>query len=146
MPRLIWVFAGRTVILLLLSWGGSNVWNDRLVFEVFRLVEILIVWNYYKANFWIFLVLLHTSFEQLGWYFSAQLTVSQVQLTAGWLGAGPVSWSDWSHSLLVYLTLQISYLFCTIRLIFLSATYCISGSADRRVTRGGASFLIRLVT
>ena len=25
MPRLIWVFAGRTVILLVLSWGGSNV-------------------------------------------------------------------------------------------------------------------------
>ena len=24
MPRLIWVFAGRTVILLVLSWGGSN--------------------------------------------------------------------------------------------------------------------------
>ena len=26
MPRLIWVFAGRTVILLVLSWGGTN-WN-----------------------------------------------------------------------------------------------------------------------
>ena len=25
MPRLIWVFAGRTAILLVLSWGGSNV-------------------------------------------------------------------------------------------------------------------------
>ena len=25
MPRLIWVFAGRTVILLVLTWGGSNV-------------------------------------------------------------------------------------------------------------------------
>ena len=25
MPRLIWVFAGRTVILLVLSWGGSNI-------------------------------------------------------------------------------------------------------------------------
>ena len=25
MPRLIWVFVGRTVILLVLSWGGSNV-------------------------------------------------------------------------------------------------------------------------
>ena len=25
MPRLIWVFAGRTVILLVLSWGGANV-------------------------------------------------------------------------------------------------------------------------
>ena len=25
MPRLVWVFAGRTVILLVLSWGGSNV-------------------------------------------------------------------------------------------------------------------------
>ena len=25
MPRLIWVFAGRTVTLLVLSWGGSNV-------------------------------------------------------------------------------------------------------------------------
>ena len=24
MPRLIWVFAGRTVILLVLSWGSSN--------------------------------------------------------------------------------------------------------------------------
>ena len=23
MPRLIWVFAGRTIILLVLSWGGS---------------------------------------------------------------------------------------------------------------------------
>ena len=27
MPRLIWVFAGRTVILLVLSWGGSF-WNE----------------------------------------------------------------------------------------------------------------------
>ena len=25
MPRLIWVFAGRTVILLFFSWGGSNI-------------------------------------------------------------------------------------------------------------------------
>ena len=24
MPRLVWVFAGRTIILLVLSWGGSN--------------------------------------------------------------------------------------------------------------------------
>ena len=29
MPRLIWVFAGRTVILLVLSWGGSNVKRRR---------------------------------------------------------------------------------------------------------------------
>ena len=31
MPRLIWVFAGRTVILLVLSWGGSLVVLARLV-------------------------------------------------------------------------------------------------------------------
>ena len=31
MPRLIWVFAGRTVILLFLTWGGSNVsFNNKL--------------------------------------------------------------------------------------------------------------------
>ena len=29
MPRLIWVFAGRTVILLVLSWGGSNIYNQK---------------------------------------------------------------------------------------------------------------------
>ena len=28
MPRLIWVFAGRTVIFLVLSWGGSNLLLD----------------------------------------------------------------------------------------------------------------------
>ena len=36
MPRLIWVFAGRTVILLVLSWGGSN---------------RLMVWTRYKRNY-----------------------------------------------------------------------------------------------
>ena len=28
MPRLIWVFAGRTVIVLILSWGGSNITSE----------------------------------------------------------------------------------------------------------------------
>jgi hypothetical protein len=37
-------------------------------------------------------------------------------------------------------------LFWTIRLMFLSATYWISGSADRSVTRGGAIFLQRFRT
>ena len=40
----------------------------------------------------------------------------------------------------------ILYLFCTIRLMFLRATYCTSGSAESRVTRGGESFLINKVT
>lgn len=31
--------------------------------------------------------------------------------------------------------------FCTIKLMFLRATYCTSGSAPSRVTRGGAIFL-----
>ena len=30
MPRLIWVFAGRTVILLVLSWGGSNLKHTKV--------------------------------------------------------------------------------------------------------------------
>ena len=30
MPRLIWVFAGRTLILLVLSWGGSCYWSQLL--------------------------------------------------------------------------------------------------------------------
>ena len=37
-------------------------------------------------------------------------------------------------------------LFWTIKLMFLKATYWISGSADRRVTRGGAIFLQRFLT
>ena len=32
MPRLIWVFAGRTVVLLVLSWGGSNI---LFIFRIF---------------------------------------------------------------------------------------------------------------
>ena len=36
--------------------------------------------------------------------------------------------------------------FCTIRLMLRNATYCISGSAERRVTRGGAIFLQRFRT
>ena len=31
MPRLIWVFAGRTLILLVLSWGGSNLVTTDLI-------------------------------------------------------------------------------------------------------------------
>ena len=39
MPRLIWVFTGRTVILLVLSWGGSNsiwfrLWTDASVIKM----------------------------------------------------------------------------------------------------------------
>ena len=30
MPRLIWVFAGRTIILLVLSWGGSYLGSNKL--------------------------------------------------------------------------------------------------------------------
>ena len=41
-PRLIWVFAGRTFILLVLSWGGSNV---------------CIPDNFQKANFAVFVFL-----------------------------------------------------------------------------------------
>ena len=36
MPRLIWVFAGCTVILLVLSWGGSNVEEKTKVLEAFH--------------------------------------------------------------------------------------------------------------
>lgn len=35
---------------------------------------------------------------------------------------------------------------CTIRLMFLNATYCISGSAESSVTSGGAIFLQRFLT
>lgn len=35
---------------------------------------------------------------------------------------------------------------CTMRLIFRNATYCISGSAESKVTRGGAIFLQRFLT
>lgn len=35
---------------------------------------------------------------------------------------------------------------CTIRLMFRNATYCISGSAESNVTRGGAIFLQRFRT
>ena len=38
MIRLIWVFAGRTIILLGLSWGGSNA-NNQLYFEIFYCFE-----------------------------------------------------------------------------------------------------------
>ena len=38
MPMLIWVFAGRTLILLVLSFCGSNLWNERL-----RLSEIFLI-------------------------------------------------------------------------------------------------------
>jgi len=36
--------------------------------------------------------------------------------------------------------------FCTIRLMLRSATYWISGSDERRVTRGGAIFLYRALS
>ena len=42
MPRLIWVFTGRTATLLVLSWGGSN--NTR--------VPIINEWAYFKTIAW----------------------------------------------------------------------------------------------
>lgn len=39
---------------------------------------------------------------------------------------------------------NFSYRLCTMRFMFLSATYCNSGSAERRVTSGGASFFSRV--
>ena len=33
MPKLIWVFAGRTVILMVLSWGGSLVLDEKLYLD-----------------------------------------------------------------------------------------------------------------
>ena len=34
MPRLIWVFPGRTVILLILSWGGSYQNDERVIYSI----------------------------------------------------------------------------------------------------------------
>ena len=61
MPRLIWVFAGRTVTLLVLSWGGSfyencKIWSfpiRRLMFAIavlpflvlFLIVSVIVVMN-----------------------------------------------------------------------------------------------------
>ena len=43
MPRLIWVFAGRTVILSLLSWGGSNTDHLHCFVDISR-------FNWYKSR------------------------------------------------------------------------------------------------
>ena len=48
MPRLIWVFVGRTFILLVLSWGGSNILaamgkQCRPTSDLLRLIEIYTV-------------------------------------------------------------------------------------------------------
>ena len=49
MPRLIWVFAGRTVILLVLSWDGSftvrshSVWNPKTRRQLSKLARLLCI-------------------------------------------------------------------------------------------------------
>ena len=66
MPRLIWVFAGRTVILLVLSRGGSfhlrwthafkycyyhhTPWEDLKTYLPFDVTNFNFVWFYYKAH------------------------------------------------------------------------------------------------
>ena len=47
MPRLIWVFAGRTVITLVLSWGGSN-----HIYHLTRSVVIVFVFEYRIIRTW----------------------------------------------------------------------------------------------
>lgn len=42
--------------------------------------------------------------------------------------------------------IKSSYLFWTIKLIFRRATYWTSGSLDNKVTNGGASFFVKVVT
>ena len=44
MPRLIWVFAGRTVILLVLSWGTNSEWV--------RISRLLLIIHQSAASFW----------------------------------------------------------------------------------------------
>ena len=66
MPKLIWVFAGHTVILLLLSWGGSNSRIVTMIFRGFRFFWILKVKCEKMClpvilHFWAFPVLLATA-------------------------------------------------------------------------------------
>ena len=51
MPRLIWVFAGRTVILLVLSWSGSFVIHMRYSRVFMILSSSLVVWDLYINYF-----------------------------------------------------------------------------------------------
>ena len=46
MPRLIWVFAGRTVILLVLSYAGSVIWNKREVQQAWLAKGRPYLWTY----------------------------------------------------------------------------------------------------
>ena len=53
MPRLIWVFAGRTVILLVLSWGGSFlflIWSKLILWSYLCLVLIIILSERFKST------------------------------------------------------------------------------------------------
>ena len=86
MPRLIWFFARRTPILLVLSCGGSHCSNFRIITVIFPGVRILFQVNYtYHNDFdslcdWIWLLNL-VFFPQLGrqlLVFSAWLTLTDV--------------------------------------------------------------------
>ena len=50
LPRLIWVFAGRTVILLVLSWGGSYFFDQLLTSVRNDIVTITLTW-FGKSDF-----------------------------------------------------------------------------------------------
>ena len=42
-PRLIWVFAGHTVILLVLSWGGSNIKEAQQVSHISKNLQLILL-------------------------------------------------------------------------------------------------------
>ena len=51
MPRLIWVFAGHTVILLVLSWGGSYMCKFGKQFDGQEAVIKLDLWPYFAGSY-----------------------------------------------------------------------------------------------
>ena len=52
MPRLIWVFAGRTIILLVLSWGGSFSGSSALLLIFCCLLVSIINYRYLRKHYW----------------------------------------------------------------------------------------------